>query len=156
MNRKPRKRRDCVEMRLPSHLPRRWLGQPTSVDDDLDEYGVLEQEAAGGPVAAGITVDLRPVRKAPQREDDAYLEYVRRHRCCFVGCDTTPPSQPHHYPAKGMGGANGDDRLTVPLCALHHRFFHDHGHLPGDSKEQTANYFLRLQLDLLLTYLDGG
>ncbi len=102
---------------------------------------------------------LVEVRHAPKREDRAYLDYVKRHPCCFVRCSCHGRRNvlidPHHYPARGMGGKNGDDRRTVPLCRRMHNHVEQHGHLPGTTVQETNDFFRSVQLTLLIAYLDG-
>ena len=44
---------------------------------------------------------------------------IRAMQCLVHGCPR--PSQAAHTRARGMGGAKGDRRELVPLCAEHHR-----------------------------------
>lgn len=48
------------------------------------------------------------------------LAWARRQNCAM--CEKAPPSDPHHFPPKGMGGAHIDDTEVIPLC----RWCHDH------------------------------
>lgn len=69
-------------------------------------------------------------RKAPRRlsragSDPAYLEKVRRRPCWFTGASDTRcegPVHAHHAIHRSQGGKDVD---AVPLCAKHHRAWHE-------------------------------
>lgn len=68
--------------------------------------------------------DLR--QRQPRVECKAFLDFVRRRRCCV--CGENPPSQAAHLragcPERGKRptglGERPDDRWAVPLCARCH------------------------------------
>lgn len=177
---KKRRTPSAARESLPTHLPRRPLVElpaealqpegivlrvrqpnvaPDSrlhvgsdfVVDALKEASVPPTLEAQEAYIAG-RLDERGGRRWPSRDDRRYLDYVKRQPCCssgLLGCD------PHHYPAKGMGGANGDDRRTVPLARPAHDFLHDRGQLPGLTPVETKLHLVGTQLRLVLAYLDG-
>lgn len=53
---------------------------------------------------------------------EAFLEFVRSLPC--AGCNAPPPSEAHHWPPKGMGGAHVDDTKTFPVCGICHKRCH--------------------------------
>jgi hypothetical protein len=52
--------------------------------------------------------------KAGIFRSETVLEWARRHSC--VGCGAPAPCDPHHYPARGLGGGHRDDTKVIPLC----------------------------------------
>ena len=94
---------------LPTHLPRRLTS------DDPSYYPV-------GRAAARVQASMarEGVGRFPRRKDPAYLDWVRSTQHCRIPGQCTPGVQPHHYPAKGAGGAHGDDARVAPLCNHHH------------------------------------
>jgi hypothetical protein len=55
-----------------------------------------------------------PARRArPDKDDEAYLEFIRRQGCC-CGCGARPPSDPHHRPGAGEG-ARSHDHDAIPM-----------------------------------------
>jgi hypothetical protein len=62
--------------------------------------------------------------KTPPARDEDYLDYIRSLPCCV--CVTGTPVHPHHMESGGVG-CKGSDHSCVPMCANHHREFHDMG-----------------------------
>ncbi len=88
----------------------------------------------------------------PERlESPAYLKYVRQHPCLIPKCWKV--TQAHHLVFDGQGriGSKVSDFQTVPLCAQHHRQFHQLG------REKFAGLyaldFARIIIDLLSAYI---
>ena len=83
-------------------------------------------------------------RKGPKRTDHPqHLAYLRTLPCCLghlYACSHQDSVQAHHSTA-GMKGLKGmslrtSDLDAFPLCAKHHRAFHDHaGFFAGWTKE---------------------
>lgn len=72
----------------------------------------------------------RPEFKSPHKRtpeqggDEEYLRWIRKLPCCVTGCAATGSSHAHHSTGAGMA-LKAHDRETMPLCATHHRQFHD-------------------------------
>lgn len=93
---------------------------------------------------------LRPVPKPVTLRSEPYLAYVRKHPCCFCG---NGPSEAHHWSHHGgVMGAKVDDYRTVPLCTKHHRYWHDHGTLPGHDRVGSEWLLRRVQRELLVEW----
>jgi hypothetical protein len=60
-----------------------------------------------------------PIMKDGRFESPTVLAWCRRQPCRF--CGASGPSDPHHFPPKGMGGARINDTQVIPLC----RWCHD-------------------------------
>lgn len=121
-------------------------------------------------------VERRFTRERPDRDDEptvqqkrdrsprpSYLAWIRQQPCCAPGCGVTP-CDPHHWPRKQQGNANGDDLLVVPLCRFHHdRFEGKQGAelrntLPSErggsmSAEETHLHLLDVQRHLLARWV---
>ena len=95
-----------------------------------------------------------PAIQPPAKKDPAYLAFIRSLPCRVPG-ECEGPTEPHHYPAKGMGGANGDDAKTAPLCTKHHRQWHDHRRFDGLTKAESETIIYSEQVNALLRYLRG-
>ena len=93
---------------------------------------------------------LRPVPKPVTLRSEPYLAYVRKHPCCLCGAS---PSEAHHWSHHGgVMGAKVDDYRTVPLCTKHHRYWHDHGTLPGHDRVGSEWLLRRVQRELLVEW----
>lgn len=55
-------------------------------------------------------------------EDETYLKWIRRQRCCVEPCPHEPV-QAHHRTGHGMSMKNHDHE-AMPLCWYHHRELH--------------------------------
>ena len=98
-------------------------------------------------------IDPLPVPKPVTLTSAAYLAYVRKHPCCL--CGTPGPSEAHHWSHHGgVMGRKVDDYRTVPLCQEHHRYWHDHGTLPGHDRVGSEGRFLLTQRALLTAWTD--
>jgi len=55
-----------------------------------------------------------------------YLDYIREKPCLICGIT---PCDPDHLEARGMGGANSEEKdlSCVPLCRIHHTERHQFG-----------------------------
>ena len=94
-----------------------------------------------------VTRRKTPRTKAGVSEPD-YLDHVRRQPCAVPGC-TDKRVEAHHYGRRGLGQKCGDDEVT-PLCGTHHRaWWHDKGHLPGltpqESRELIRSVGMRIR-----------
>jgi hypothetical protein len=58
------------------------------------------------------------------RQFGPQAEMCRALRCCVC---RDPGTVPEHARPRGMGGMNGKDSDTVPLCNTCHQLRHDHG-----------------------------
>jgi len=97
---------------------------------------------------------IRPVPKPVTLRSEPYLAYVRKHPCCLCGAS---PSEAHHWSHHGgVMGSKVDDYRTVPLCTEHHRYWHDHGTLPGMEREHSEAALMREQAWLLRAWLDNN
>ena len=102
---------------------------------------------------------LRPVPKPVTLRSEPYLAYVRNHPCCL--CGRSEGIEVHHWSHHGgVMGAKVDDYRTVPLCQEHHRYWHDHGTLPGMERDASEVMLLRFQRDAVegwtITRLSDG
>ncbi len=105
------------------------------------------------PIQRVYDQSLRPVPKPVTLRSEPYLAYVRKHPCCFCG---NGPSEAHHWSHHGgVMGAKVDDYRTVPLCQEHHRYWHDHGTLPGMDRDTSEQALLREQAWLLRAWFDN-
>ena len=93
---------------------------------------------------------LRPVPKPVTLRSEPYLAYVRKHPCCLCGAS---PSEAHHWSHHGgVMGSKVDDYRAVPLCTEHHRYWHDHGVLPGHDRVGSEWLLRRVQRELLVEW----
>jgi hypothetical protein len=78
-----------------------------------------DQLRQSGPSSEEVTVIGKPVRE----RDREHLKFVAAQPC--VVCGRTP-SDPHHikFAEQRAMGRKVSDRLTVPICRLHHRELH--------------------------------
>ena len=98
-----------------------------------------------------VALPPRPVPKPVTLRSEPYLAYVRKHPCCL--CGAPGPSEPHHWSHHGgVMGAKVDDYRTVPLCTEHHRYWHDHGVLPGHDRVGSEWLLRRVQRELLVEW----
>lgn len=99
------------------------------------------------------TFKLRPVPKPITLRSAPYLAYVRSHPCCL--CGRSEGVEAHHWSHHGgVMGAKVDDYRTVPLCTEHHRYWHDHGTLPGHSRRISEAIMLQEQRRLMMEWID--
>jgi hypothetical protein len=139
--------------------------EPTALGGDYaptaaDQAAWDEAQARGD---AAIPPDLMPIlrqrqavrQREPRLESPQYLAYVRRHACCH--CGAPGPSEPHHWSHHGGStGMKPDDFRTVPLCQEHHRYWHDHGMLPGLDRVASEALFVETQYTLLRGWVHVG
>ena len=103
------------------------------------------------PIQRVYDQSFRPVPKPITLRSEPYLAYVRKHPCCL--CGAPGPSEPHHWSHHGgVMGAKVDDYRTVPLCQEHHRYWHDHGVLPGHDRVGSEWLLRRVQRELLVEW----
>ena len=103
------------------------------------------------PIQRVYDSGMRPVPKPVTLRSDPYLAYVRRHPCCL--CDRSEGIEAHHWSHHGgVMGAKVDDYRTVPLCQEHHRYWHDHGTLPGHDRVGSEWLLRRVQRELLVEW----
>lgn len=97
---------------------------------------------------------IRPVPKPVTLRSEPYLAYVRKHPCCL--CGRSEGIEAHHWSHHGgVMGSKVDDYRTVPLCTEHHRYWHDHGTLPGMERVGSERHFVIHQSVLLSEWCDG-
>ena len=102
------------------------------------------------PIQRVYDSGMRPVPKPVTLRSEPYLAYVRKHPCCFCG---NGPSEAHHWSHHGgVMGSKVDDYRTVPLCQEHHRYWHDHGTLPGHDRVGSEWLLRRVQRELLVEW----
>ncbi len=102
------------------------------------------------PIQRVYDQSLRPVPKPVTLRSESYLAYVRKHPCCLCGAS---PSEAHHWSHHGgVMGSKVDDYRTVPLCQEHHRYWHDHGTLPGHDRVGSEWLLRRVQRELLVEW----
>ena len=89
---------------------------------------LVEGEAVAADWRARMRAPIVETPKARPTRSDSYLAFVREHPCCC--CGQTAATEAHHIVNGGMG-KKASDRLTAPLTAEHHAFWHAHGYLPG-------------------------
>ena len=110
-------------------------------------FRVIDEAGPWPLIEAAI---LRPVPKPVTLRSESYLAYVRKHPCCLCGAS---PSEPHHWSHHGgVMGSKVDDYRTVPLCQEHHRYWHDHGVLPGHDRVGSEWLLRRVQRELLVEW----
>lgn len=103
------------------------------------------------PIQRVYDSGMRPVPKPVTLRSDPYLAYVRRHPCCL--CGRSEGIEAHHWSHHGgVMGAKVDDYRTVPLCQEHHRYWHDHGVLPGHDRVGSEWLLRRVQRELLVEW----
>lgn len=83
----------------------------------------------------------------------AFISWVRLQPC--IACGASAPSEPHHFGKSGMG-LKCSDYLTVPLCTIHHRHWHDHRRIDPFTREVTESWFYRVQAEQLRDWLERG
>jgi hypothetical protein len=88
--------------------------------------------------------ELAAVPKAGSYEDPAYVAWVRSLPCAW--CSVRGETEPHHYPERSRGGRDHD---VVPLCATHHREFHDRGTIGRMVPVQTRAWLVERKAELL-------
>ena len=102
------------------------------------------------PIQRVYDSGMRPAPKPVTLRSEPYLAYVRKHPCCLCGAS---PSEAHHWSHHGgVMGAKVDDYRTVPLCTEHHRYWHDHGVLPGHDRVGSEWLLRRVQRELLVEW----
>ena len=117
---------------------------------DLMDMANVDEPTARRIVAACAPA-IRPVPKPVTLRSEPYLAYVRKHHCCL--CGAPGPSEPHHWSHHGgVMGSKVDDYRTVPLCTEHHRYWHDHGVLPGHDRVGSEWLLRRVQRELLVEW----
>jgi hypothetical protein len=97
--------------------------------------------------------DFKPQPKPlPPDRNLGYLKWVAMQPCCLTGEEGR--SEAHHWfgGAKGMGQKVSDWHVC-PLTPEMHRYWHDHGHLPDMTREQSETLFYRTQARLLALWL---
>ena len=116
---------------------------------DLMDMANVDEPTARRIVAACAPA-IRPVPKPVTLRSEPYLAYVRKHPCCLCGAS---PSEAHHWSHHGAArGKKCDDYRTVPLCQEHHRYWHDHGVLPGHDRVGSEWLLRRVQRELLVEW----
>lgn len=92
-------------------------------------------------------------RRFPNREDPAYLDYLRSLPCLICARDGMRQeyrTTPHHWPTKNNGG---HDHEAVPLCGDgvrgHHGLFHQIG-----VKSFESRYELNLKAEAARLYAE--
>ena len=116
---------------------------------DLMDMANVDEPTARRIVAACAPA-IRPVPKPVTLRSEPYLAYVRKHPCCLCGASQ---SEAHHWSHHGgVMGAKVDDYRTVPLCTEHHRYWHDHGVLPGHDRVGSEWLLRRVQRELLVEW----
>lgn len=152
-------RGDSVRVRLTSGRERTVLLKRVTPKRESKALTVGPSYASRSAAQPVITLDnplhplhgLRPVPKPITLHSEPYLAYVRKHPCCLCGAT---PSEAHHWSHHGgVMGAKVDDYRTVPLCQEHHRYWHDHGTLPGMDRVESELYFMRHQRLLLVAWV---
>jgi hypothetical protein len=107
--------------RVRSALPVRNI----EVSEEADSFEAARERSTGS-----VKAELVAVPKAPKPfRSRAHLKSVAEGGCCVPLC--TAPASAHHMENEG-GSKKCDDRLTAPLCDVHHLdWWHGKGHLPG-------------------------
>lgn len=91
----------------------------------------IEPDDEDGPMVRSVGTVRVPIVEFPKARptrSDSYLAFVREHPCCC--CGQTAATEAHHIVNGGMG-KKASDRLTAPLTAEHHAYWHAQGYLPG-------------------------
>lgn len=92
----------------------------------------------------------RAIAKRGAWRSTAYLDYIRALPCCV--CGAPPFSDPSHH-GRHATSRKPDDFTCVPMCREHHGHFHQHGVLPGRTREQTDIFVERTAFRLLGSFL---
>jgi 5-methylcytosine-specific restriction endonuclease McrA len=86
------------------------------------------------------------------KQERDYIRYVRAFPCCGCGAEDV---EIHHFMHGDKGtGMKVSDFYTVPLCFRCHRQFHDHGTLPGLSRDRTEAVFYRAMARMLKQWIE--
>ena len=95
------------------------------VSEEADSFEAARERSTGS-----VRAELVAVPKAPKPfRSRAHLKSVAEGGCCVPLC--TAPASAHHMENEG-GSKKCDDRLTAPLCDVHHLdWWHGKGHLSG-------------------------
>jgi hypothetical protein len=109
-----------VEAAFAARLAR--LGE-SAAPEKRKANGHRRRPRPSGPGSQEVTVIGKPVRE----RDRDHLRFVAAQPCLVCG---RTPSDPHHikFAEQRMMGRKVSDRFTVPICRLHHRELHRHGH----------------------------
>lgn len=78
---------------------------------------------------------------------------VRAMPCLVRGCHL--PTQAAHAVARGMGGAKGDKRMLVPLCANHHAESGEHRTSARQRFEERTGLDLIAEAERIAAELDA-
>ncbi len=97
------------------------------------------------PEAVSREVERRGPWRCPE-----YLDYVRAQPCAV--CKAPPQSEASHHGRRGIG-QKADDSLAIALCAVDHAFWHQHGLLPGRTREESDVFVERAALALIVGFL---
>lgn len=97
---------------------------------------------------------MNSLQKQKRYVNEEYLEFIRKQPCCVDNFDCRPVSQekrsdPHHVKSQKSGGS---DLGCVPLCRLHHGFFHSIGILTFQTKYQID--LKDVQIDCLQKFIE--
>ena len=111
----------AVEAAFAARLTRLGEAVPSSGPKKANGHGGEPRRSEPG--SNEVTVIGKPVR---ERARD-HLRFVAAQPCLVCG---RIPSDPHHikFAEQRMMGRKVSDRFTVPICRLHHRELHRHGH----------------------------
>lgn len=81
-----------------------------------------------------------PRKVRPDKDDSAYIEFIRALACCAPGCRAQPRSDAHHKTGAGLA-LREHDHKTMPLCRRDHESVDLLvGRFDGWSREQRAEW----------------
>lgn len=148
------------------HALVRWGEGPRAVEASVPRRHVRAPRAARAPRARRalgpvftrpvehtqiVHRDVKPskvIRPAPERvaqavlrfgpwRSPAYLAWIRSLPCCV--CGAPPQSEASHHGPRGVS-QKATDLRAVPLCGDDHRHWHQHGTLPGRTRDQSERF----------------
>ncbi len=138
------------------HLVRRgdvkpWSARSIAATLAGDGGEVVRESAARATRERPAQAPEQP--KEPEQRNETYLAFVRRRAC--IGCGAPGPSEASHWGPKGRTGGmarKAADERATPKCHACHAHLHQHGALPGKSREETREIILAAQVDLLIEW----
>lgn len=98
-----------------------------------DSVDVEPRKKANRALKSKIDTSALAYGLPKQAKDNKYLNYIRGLKCVFCGKSKESGFEihPHHLPNK-KGTRRNDDRNTIPLCFVCHRYIHDHPNAEKD------------------------
>lgn len=140
--------------RKPAPKPRLLMRPPPPPVDQAALEGVA-RSLGRQPPQEPREFKPQPKPKEPGRSLE-YMAHVRTGACIAANCTEINGTHAHHAGPKGTHAIarKVSDGYCVSLCHECHRFFHDHGHLPGMTRDHTERAFDQAQATTLRSWFD--